>query len=527
MKKRYFFKRICAAVVAVLIASSVTGSGIFYPALAEEAGYEYSEAENVTTAENSQNTQNTQETQEQNNNEDNQEAAGNNDWLDNPVMDGGEDTNDYSQAEQTDGQSSQVSSDNLSQASETDKTDENSESEDSTANLNEYAQRLRELAIEQEELDKQIKEAGKELKNQTAKTKAIKKKIDSVNNEINVLNGYMTALEIKINTNKRNIEEKKQEIEEGKEDFKQRLRAMYIAGSDSYATMVLESDSFYDALMRMELVKRVAEHDNSAIDNLVKLKKQYEESQKELDEQQAEYEKQSKILDSKKKSLEELYDTNEDTRKQLARKKKALEKQNKEFQSQRSDFAGLLKNSTGNTPRDQQVKATMALADEKLKQLHSEIAQKKKKGKLTKDDCQYTFAWPVPQSYNITYGIGERWGAYHAGLDIGGDHGYNIKASESGTVIRVNTVCPHDYGKSGSCGCGGGYGKYIIIDHGNEFITLYGHLSEVDVLPGDKVKEGDVIGKMGSTGFSTGDHLHFEIRYQGYILNPAFYVDIK
>ena len=517
MKKRYFFKRICAAVVAILIASSVTGSGIFYPALAEETGYD-----DTTTQQNyDENTQNQGET-------------GSNDWIDNPVMEGGDNTTDYSQAEQTDGQSSdsqnttqqnnQASDDDSSQASE---TDENSESDDSTASLNEYTQKLRELAIQQAELDKQIKEAGKELKNQTAKTKAIKKKINSLNNEINVLNGYMTALEIKINTNKRNIEEKKQEIEEGKEDFKQRLRAMYIAGSDSYATMVLESDSFYDALMRMELVKRVAEHDNSTIDNLVQLKKQYEESEKELDKQQAEYEKQSKLLDNKKKKLEELYNTNEDTRKQLARKKKALDKQNKDFQSQRSDFAGLLKNSTGNTPRDQQVKATMALADEKLKQLHSEIAEKKRKGKLKKGECQYTFAWPVPQSYNITYGIGARWGAYHAGLDIGGDHGYKIKASESGTVIRVNTVCPHDYGKSGSCGCGGGYGKYIIIDHGNDFITLYGHLSEVDVLPGDKVKEGDVIGKMGSTGFSTGDHLHFEIRYQGYILNPAFYVDIK
>ena len=77
-----------------------------------------------------------------------------------------------------------------------------------------------------------------------------------------------------------------------------------------------------------------------------------------------------------------------------------------------------------------------------------------------------------------------------------------------------------------SGGCGGGYGNYVIIDHGNEFITLYGHLSEVDVEIGDEVKKGDVIGKMGSTGFSTGDHLHIEIRYQGYILNPAFYLDV-
>ena len=68
--------------------------------------------------------------------------------------------------------------------------------------------------------------------------------------------------------------------------------------------------------------------------------------------------------------------------------------------------------------------------------------------------------------------------------------------------------------------------KNILPALGNEFITLYGQLTEVDVEIGDEVKKGDVIGKMGSTGFSTGDHLHIEIRYQGYILNPAFYLDV-
>ncbi|MBQ6634448.1 MAG: M23 family metallopeptidase, partial [Ruminococcus sp.] len=108
----------------------------------------------------------------------------------------------------------------------------------------------------------------------------------------------------------------------------------------------------------------------------------------------------------------------------------------------------------------------------------------------------------------------------------GGSHGMKICASESGVVIRTNTTCTHDYGKDGSCGCGGGYGNFIIVDHGNGFVTLYGHLSEVDCTIGDRVKAGDVIGKMGSTGFSTGDHLHFEIRYNGYVMNPAYYVDI-
>lgn len=92
----------------------------------------------------------------------------------------------------------------------------------------------------------------------------------------------MTALELQISTNERNIDKKQQEIDSGINDFKQRLRAMYIAGSDSYTTMLLESDSFYDILMRLELIKRVAHHDDTMIDGLVKLKSEYEDLQRAL-----------------------------------------------------------------------------------------------------------------------------------------------------------------------------------------------------------------------------------------------------
>ena len=102
----------------------------------------------------------------------------------------------------------------------------------------------------------------------------------------------MTALELQINTNQRNIDKKQAEINKGIEDFKQRLRAMYIAGSDSYTTMLLESNSFYDILMRLELIKRVAHHDDTIIDNLIKLKTEYEDMQKTLDKQKAEYDAQ-------------------------------------------------------------------------------------------------------------------------------------------------------------------------------------------------------------------------------------------
>jgi murein DD-endopeptidase MepM/ murein hydrolase activator NlpD len=342
----------------------------------------------------------------------------------------------------------------------------------------------------------------------------------------------MTALEIEINTNKRELEDTEDQIEEGVNGLKKRLRAMYLAGSDSYTTIIMESESFYDVLMRLELIKRVARHDNTIIDNLYELKGQYESKEAELNAKQEEYDKQYAEYEKEKAELDELYASSEDTLAELEEKQAELKEQNEAYEAEKAQFesslSGILKSSTGTSARDDEIKATMALADVQLEKLTASIKERLENGEeLGEYESSYSFAWPVPGNYRISSGVGARWGSYHTGLDIPGAHGTAIHASESGTVLRINTTCTHDYGKTSSCGCGGGYGNYVIISHGNNFITLYGHMTEVDVQVGDEVKEGDIIGKMGSTGYSTGDHLHFEIRYQGYVLNPAYYVNVN
>ena len=137
------------------------------------------------------------------------------------------------------------------------------------------------------------------------------------------------------------------------------------------------------------------------------------------------------------------------------------------------------------------------------------------------------FAWPAPGFSYISSYFGSRWGRNHNGIDIGdaGIMGGSAIASQSGTVITVNNNCTHNYAKSSSCGCGGGYGNYVVISHDGTYSTLYGHLSYASVSVGDYVEQGQVIGAIGSTGFSTGAHLHFEVRVNGSPQNPSNYVN--
>lgn len=115
-----------------------------------------------------------------------------------------------------------------------------------------------------------------------------------------------------------------------------------------------------------------------------------------------------------------------------------------------------------------------------------------------------TFAWPVRGP--ITSGFGSRWGSIHTGIDIAVPLGTSVKAARGGKVILA--------------GWDAGYGYAVEIDHGNGLVTLYGHNSKLLVSVGDTVKAGDVIARSGSTGHSTGPHVHFEVRKSGKAVNP-------
>lgn len=141
--------------------------------------------------------------------------------------------------------------------------------------------------------------------------------------------------------------------------------------------------------------------------------------------------------------------------------------------------------------------------------------------------ADFSLMSPVPKgSCMISCAFGGYEG--HVGTDLASYGGarVDIYAAESGKVIAVSNSCSHNYGKNASCGCNYGMGNYVKIDHGNGYVTIYMHLTSADVYVGQQVGKGQKIGVMGSTGYSTGTHLHFQLQINGNNVNAQNYVSL-
>lgn len=414
-----------------------------------------------------------------------------------------------------------------------------------------YEKQIEEYQQKQEEFDQKIADTEDDIKKEEENQAAIESQIETVQatiyeyskmigeikKSLDKVQANIDKLNEQIDETQKTINQKQTEIETDIANFKTRLRAMYVAGDDSYISILLGSKDFYDALMKAELVKRVAAHDDQAIDNLVEKKNELEEAKKALETKKTEVEKQKAELESQKKSYSEKkaeQQTQMDKLSVLVAQSKAhleaLEADRLAHEAQREAYAEREEEAQAMWNKlYAEAEARIKAAEEEARRL---AAMDKNNNYDTSNDTDYTtgtsgnFIWPVPGHYVITYGVGMRWGAYHAGIDIsdGGIGGDQIVASDAGTVVVAENYCPHDWGKNSSCGCGGGYGRYCIVDHGNGYMTLYGHMTNCIVTAGQTVEQGETLGYVGSTGFSTGNHLHFEVRQNGVAMNPENYV---
>lgn len=319
----------------------------------------------------------------------------------------------------------------------------------------------------------------------------IKAEVVELNTEIGALTTNIEDLKVKIEDKKTVIQQTQDELAVAKDDeskqydaAKYHIKYMYENSRESYIKKLLEAESITDLYKRFEYMKAMVSYDKEMFNKLEAVREDIEVKESNLQKDLVSLNTYSEDLNAQLSSL--------DNRRVLKTSKlNELGKLKTQYENEKEDL------TDANKELEKKLKAELAKF----------AAQQYAGGEM---------AWPVPGYYRLSspFGwrndpfTGERW--YHYGIDIPAPKGTNVVAANSGTVITAGWIR--------------GYGNTVIIAHGGGVVTLYGHNSALVVKKGDVVSRGQTIAKVGSTGRSTGNHSHFEVRVNQKYQNPINYV---
>lgn len=352
-----------------------------------------------------------------------------------------------------------------------------------------YADEIEEARQKLQELNQQIdaQEANVNVARQKQRSivnqiSTLDQSIKTVEDRIDALDNDITQLEKEISKTEKDIAREEKELDKQVNVLGERLVYVYEEGGQaSYLEVLLASTDFKDFLTRYDMLKYIIQGDMELIDAI-------NQQRRELDLKKSDLEvKQNRLLAAR----EEQKKHRESLGQQHSEKKAVLSEVNQEKVSYEQALAEL-------EAASQEVEA---------------IIRRSQSGSQLGTGA---FTWPTPGYSTITSPYGMRYHPIlktrkmHTGMDIGAPMGAKIVAADSGTVIFSGWM--------------GAYGQAIIVDHGKGLSTLYGHQSSLLVSNGQSVNKGQTIGKVGSTGWSTGAHLHFEVRINGQYTDPRNYV---
>ena len=316
--------------------------------------------------------------------------------------------------------------------------------------------------------------------------------------ELNTITEQRVAVENDITLNERQLAEAQKRLEGREAVFYKRVRDIYINGRLSYLDVVIGSKDFSDFANRLEVLKRIIDSDINLISEIKKERAQIEAHKKKLEEDRA------KLVDLEKAALAKQAEIEQKKAErnvvlQKAQNDRAVAMQAiEELNASSAQISAMLKER-------QAARAAAAAAADQSAGQGSSYTWVQGTGQL---------GWPVSGEITSPYGyrVHPIWGTtiYHSGIDIGVDEGTPVHAADSGVIVWAGWM--------------GGYGYAVVIDHGNGLSTLYGHNSELAVDEGQSVSKGQVVAYAGSTGNSTGPHVHFEVRENGDPVDPMGYL---
>ena len=360
----------------------------------------------------------------------------------------------------------------------------------------------------------QIQREQEQLEQGITDSKAILNRLQGQQNDLADYVEQMDAALLDIESNiidlNDRIEIKEQEIEDVKielaqaqqlaqeqyEAMKVRIKFMYEEGNSYYLELLFSANGFADMLNKADYIEAISEYDRQKLEEYILNEQLIAACQEELESQEA-------LLQAEKDALLE-----EQTAKQEL------------VAAAEVDIAQMQQGIDETQETIEQLNAELAAQTATIQALEAQIeAEKKRLAELNKPAATYdggAFIWPCPSSKNITSPFGTRKHPilgierFHNGIDIGAKSGAPILAAYNGTVVSASYTSA--------------MGNYIMIDHGDGLYTIYMHCSALYVSQGQYVSRGDTIAAVGSTGLSTGPHLHFTVRRNGEYVNPLDYV---
>ncbi len=356
--------------------------------------------------------------------------------------------------------------------------------EDSNNNLTNLQEQQQDLQNQLNESNDQLEEVQSQLSENLQQIEKLDEKIKQSEEKITKLNEQVTQLQTEISDIQAKLEVAEKNYETQKQVMEKRLVAIYEAGDTRYIDVLLKSNNISEFLSSYYLITEITSMDQSLLEEVEAQKKEIELSKQKLEKNQT--------------SLATALQTQTQTSTVLQNTK-----------TLRENYIARLSDEE---------KAKQAQIDEITAQyeaVNNQILELAKQGL----DTAYiggVLAWPVPGYTKITSNYGMRvhpiTGQYklHTGVDISAPIGANFVAANDGIVTKA------EYNTA--------YGNMVIIDHGGGISTLYAHGSEILVTVGQTVKRNEAILKVGSTGYSTGPHAHFEVRINGVVTNPIEYI---
>lgn len=384
-----------------------------------------------------------------------------------------------------------------------------------------------EIEKEKSALRDQIDANMSEMEKLIAEKNAIDQEIGMINQQIANINSQITIYGMLIADKQDELDEAKIHLEQLREQNKERIRAMEEEGSLSYWSVLFKANSFSDLLDRLNMIQEIAEADKRRLDELNAAAEAVETAQLALEAEKATLEAKKEELNGLQAELEVKRLAADEVLVQLHKQGEALDVLMAEAEARdeelQKEIAQAEKAKTQEEQRLQEEERRRQ-EEERKRREEEEKKQQAANGGQSSGNTSSTNAapssayWMVPCTYvylssPFGYRIHPIHGTYgfHSGVDLASPGGTPIKATRAGTVTKATYDSASGY--------------YVTINHGDGFSSSYLHMTHYIVSVGDRVSQGQVIGYVGSTGWSTGNHLHFSIYYNGTAQNPAAYMN--